>query len=113
MAPPYASRFPRTHTEARDTERSRGSPAGGSTRHGNHRILLILDPFGEAVGFDLREPGMAQIALDQRRMAVIVEPVPDRHRLRRKAAVREADDDGSAGAQHPRDLAQHRDRLLE
>ena len=46
-------------------------------------------------------------------MTPVVEGAPDRDRLCPEAAVREANDNRGAGAQHAADLAQHDDRLLQ
>src|SRR5258708_4107054 len=81
--------------------------------HRDHRVADILDPLGQNPGFDRREPGMAQIELDQLGMPAIVQRAPDRHRLGPEAAVREADDERRAGPQHPPDIAQYGDRLLQ
>ena len=74
---------------------------------------MILDPFRQTVGFDLGKPGGAEIAPDQRGMAVIAEGPPDRHRLGPEAAVRKADHNGSARAQHTGGLAQHGDGIFQ
>src|SRR5579863_10128532 len=101
--------FPREATPKRCSRLHGGLMAD----HRDHRVLLLLDPFGEQMGYDVVEPGFAQVALDEPGVAGIVEPVPDGYRLGWKAAVGEADHNGPAGPQHPKDLAQYRDRPLE
>ena len=81
--------------------------------YGDQRVLLVLDPFREAMTFNPIEAGLAQVKLNEARVPLVIEPAPDRHRLGPEAAVGEADRDESAWAQHPRDLAQHRHGLLQ
>src|SRR5271169_741143 len=85
----------------------------GAADHRGHRVALVLDPLGQAVGLDLGEAGVAQVVRDELGVPGIVKRSPDRHRLGPEAAVREADSRRAAGPQHPRALAQDLDRALQ
>src|SRR2546423_1650052 len=86
---------------------------GRAADYGDHRIAEIFDVFGQHAGLDRCEAGVVEVALDEEGVALIVEGAPDRHRLGREAAVREADNDGRAGAQRAPYLAQHAHRPLQ
>src|SRR5207249_640714 len=61
----------------------------GAGDYGDHRIADVFDVFGQHAGFDRREAGVLEVALDEKGVALIVEGAPDRHRLGRETAVRE------------------------
>src|ERR1051326_9334770 len=86
---------------------------GSITEDGEHWISDVLDIFGEHASLDRRKAGVLEIALDEGGVTPVIEGAPDRDRLGPEAAVRKADDNRRAGAQHAAYLPQHRDRLLQ
>src|SRR5258706_6643654 len=84
----------------------------GVADHGDHRVTDVFDPFRQYPGFDRREAGVLEIALDEGGVALVVEGAPDRDGLGPEAAVRKADHERRAGPQRASHFTHHRHRPL-